>query len=270
MPAQIDITLSAQEKKQLEKQVRSKTTPVRWVERSRIILLAAKNIPNYKIAEELEIDANKVGRWRNRFFERGLEGIEKDLPRGANHGGKNSADQAKLRSKVIKITTQEKPKDGTHWTTRGLAKVMGINHSFINRVWREVGLKPHLVARFKVSSDPAFEDKLRDVVGLYVSPPENAVVFCVDEKSSIQALDRSQPGLPMKPGRAGTMTHDYKRHGTSTLFAALNTLTGDIIGERKKRHRHQEFLAFLKTVEKQTPKERPLHETSRICVEDLR
>ena len=132
MPAQIDITLSAQEKKQLEKQVRSKTTPVRLVERSRIILLAAQNIPNYKMAEELEIDAHKVGRWRNRFFERGLEGIEKDLPRGANHGGKNSADQAKLRSKVIKITTQEKPKDGTHWTTRGLAKVMGINHSFIN------------------------------------------------------------------------------------------------------------------------------------------
>ncbi len=132
MPAQINITLTAQEKKQLEKNVRSKTTPVRLVERSRIILLAAKNVPNYKIAEELEIDVNKVGRWRNRFFERGFRGIEKDLPRGANHGGKNSADQAKLRSKVIKITTQEKPKDGTHWTTRGLAKVMGINHSFIN------------------------------------------------------------------------------------------------------------------------------------------
>jgi transposase len=259
MPAQINITLSAQEKKQLEKNVRSKTTPVRLVERSRIILLAAKNVPNYKIAEELEIDVNKVGRWRNRFFERGLRGIEKDLPRGANHGGKNSADQAKLRSKVIKITTQEKPKDGTHWTTRGLAKVMGINHSFINRVWREVGLKPHLVAQFKVSNDPAFEEKLRDVVGLYLSPPENAVVFCVDEKSSIQALDRTQPGLPMKPGRAGTMTHDYKRHGTSTLFAALNTLTGDVIGECKKRHRHQEFLAFLKVVEKQTPKELDLH-----------
>ncbi len=259
MPAQIKIALSAQEKEQLEKNVRSKTTPVRLVERSRIILLAAKNVPNYKIAEELEIDVNKVGRWRNRFFERGLLGIEKDLPRGANHGGKNSADQAKLRSKVIKITTQEKPKDGTHWTTRGLAKVMGINHSFINRVWREVGLKPHLVAQFKVSNDPAFEEKLRDVVGLYLSPPENAVVFCVDEKSSIQALDRMQPGLPIKPGRGGTMTHDYKRHGTSTLFAALNTLTGDVIGESKKRHRHQEFLAFLKTVEKQTPKELDLH-----------
>lgn len=153
------------------------------------------------------------------------------------------------------MTTKSKPKDETHWTTRGLAKVLGINHSFVNRVWREVGLKPHLTAQFKVSNDPAFEEKLRDAVGLYMSPPENAVVFCVDGKSSIQALDRTQPGLPMKPGRCGTMTHDYKRHGTSTLFAALNTLTGEVIDQCKKWHRHQEFLAFLKTVEKQTPKE---------------
>ena len=259
MAAQVKITLSADEKKQLEKNVRSKKTSVRLVERSRIILLAAEDIPNYKIADELEIDVNKVGRWRNRFDQKRIQGIEKDLPRGGNHGGKNSVAQAKLRSKIIKITTQEKPKDGTHWTTRGLATVLGINHSFINRVWREVGLKPHLTAHFKVSSDPAFEEKLRDVVGLYLSPPENAIVFCIDEKSSIQALDRTQPGLPMKRGRCGTMTHDYKRHGTSTLFAALNTLTGDVIGQCMKRHRHQEFLTFLKAVEKQTPKELDLH-----------
>ncbi len=153
------------------------------------------------------------------------------------------------------MTTQEKPKSGTHWSTRSLANVLGINHSFVNRVWREVGLKPYLTSQFKVSNDPAFEEKLRDVVGLYLSPPENAVVFCVDEKTSIQALDRSQPGLPMKKGRCGTMTHDYKRHGTSTLFAALDTLTGNVIGQCVKKHRHQEFLAFLKIVEKQTPKE---------------
>ncbi len=232
---------------------------MRLVERSRIILLAADDIPNYKIAEELDIDVNKVGRWRNRFFERGIQGIEKELPRGGNHGGKNSADQAKLRSKIIRITTQEKPKGGTHWTTRSLAKVLGINHSFINRVWRDVGLKLHLTAQFKVSDDPAFEEKLRDIVGLYLSPPENAVVFCVGEKSSIQALDRTQPGLPMKQERCGTMTHDYKRHGTSTLFAALHTLTGDVIGQCMKRHRHQDFLAFLRTVEKQTPKGLDLH-----------
>jgi transposase len=140
-----------------------------------------------------------------------------------------------------------------------LAKVLDINHSFVNRVWREVGLKPHLTSQFKVSNDPAFEEKLKDVVGLYLSPPENAVVFCVDEKSSIQALDRTQPGLPMKPGRCGTMTHDYKRHGTSTLFAALNTASGEIIGACKKRHRHQEFLSFLKTIEKQTVKGLDIH-----------
>lgn len=259
MPAPIKIELSVEEKKQLEKNVKSRTTPIRLIERSRIVLLAAKGFPNYQIAEKLGIDVNKVGRWRNRFSASRFAGIDKDLPRGANHGGKNSTEQAKLRSKIIKITTQEKPKDGTHWSTRSLAKKLGINHSFVNRVWREVGLKPHLTSQFKISNDPNFEEKLRDVVGLYLSPPENAVVFCVDEKTSIQALDRTQPGLPMKPGRCGTMTHDYKRNGTSTLFAALNTLTGEVIGECKQKHRHQEFLSFLKAVEKQTPGELELH-----------
>jgi len=205
------------------------------------------------------MDINKICRWRNRFEQSGLPGIEKDLPRGGNHGGKNTGEQAKLRTKIIKMTTQEKPKNATHWSTRSLAKALGINHSFVNRVWRETGLKPHLTKYFKVSNDPLFEEKLHDVVGLYLSPPENAVVFCVDEKSSIQALDRTQPGLPLKRGRCGTMTHDYKRHGTSTLFAALNTVTGEVIGACKKRHRHQEFLEFLKEVDKQTPKELDLH-----------
>jgi len=259
MPAQVRIVLSRGERKQLEKNVRSRKTPVRLVERSKIVLLAAKNKPNYKIAEALAIDVNKVGRWRNRFADKRLPGIEKDLPRGANQGGKNSEEQAKLRSKIIKMTTQAKPKDATHWSTRGLAGVLGINHSFVNRVWREVGLKPHLTAQFKLSNDPHFEEKLRDVVGLYLSPPANAVVFCVDEKTSMQALDRTQPGLPMKRGRCGTMTHDYKRHGTSTLFAALNTLTGEVLGQCKQGHRHQEFLAFLRTVERQTPAELDIH-----------
>jgi transposase len=222
-------------------------------------LLAAEGMPNYKISQELEMNINKVGRWRNRFAENRFSGIEKDLPRGGNHGGKDAVKQARLRTKIINMTTQESPKDGTHWTTRGLAKVLGINHSFINRVWREVGLKPHLTEQFKVSNDPEFEEKLNDVVGLYLSPPENAVVFCVDEKSSIQALDRTQPGLAMKPGRCGTMTHDYKQHGTSTLFAALNTVTREIIGKCQQRHTHKEFLLFLKVVEKQTPKGLDLH-----------
>ena len=216
-------------------------------------------MPNYKIAEDLQININTVGKWRNRYAKDRFSGIEKELPRGGNHGGKDSAAQQRLRSKIIKITTSQKPKNATHWSTRSLAEKLGINHSFVNRVWREAGLKPHLVKHFKVSNDPAFEEKLRDVVGLYLDPPHNAVVFCVDEKSSIQALDRTQPGLPMKKGRCGTMTHDYKRHGTSTLFAALNTLTGEVIGECKSRHRHQEFLSFIKTVEKQTPKELSIH-----------
>ena len=259
MPAPIKITLDKPEREQLQINLRSGKTPIRLVERSKIVLMAADGMPNYKIAEALDIDVNKVGRWRNRYAENGLTGIEKDLPRGANHGGKDTIKQARLRSKIIRITTQKKPKDATHWSTRSLAKVLKINHSFINRVWREVGLKPHLTAQFKVSNDPHFEEKLIDVVGLYMNPPENAAVFCVDEKSSIQALDRTQPGLPMKPGRRGTMTHDYKRHGTSTLFAALNTITGEVIGSCKQRHRHQEFLSFLKVVEKQTPEKLDIH-----------
>ena len=259
MPAQVSIRLTAEITHQLEKNVRSRKTSVRLLERSKIILLAAQGVPNYRISQDLGININKVGRWRNRFADCGMNGIEKDLPRGGNHGGKDSAKQAKLRSKIIRVTTTEKPSDATHWSTRSMAKKVGAQHSFVGRVWKEAGLKPHLTATFKVSNDPDFEEKLHDVVGLYLSPPENAVVFCVDEKSSIQALDRTQPGLPMKPGRCNTMTHDYKRHGTSTLFAALNAATGEVIGECKKRHRHQEFLAFLKTIEKETDKNLDLH-----------
>jgi len=182
MPAPIKISLDEQQRKQLHKNIKSGKTPVRLVERSKIVLLAADGMPNYKIAVELQIDVNKVGRWRNRYAEKGIKGIEKNLPRGGNHGGKDTADQARLRSKIIKMTTQQTPKDATHWSTRSLAKVLQINHSFVNRVWREVGLKPHLTAQFKVSNDPHFEEKLVDVVGLYLNPPENAVVFCVDEK----------------------------------------------------------------------------------------
>ena len=211
-----------------------------------MILLAAKHIPNYQIAEQLNVDVNTVGRWRRRFAEHRLAGIEKELPRGNNHGGKDTQEQAKLRAKIIKITTSSTPKDATHWSTRSLGKKLGVNHSFISRVWKEVGLKPHLSEQFKVSNDPNFEEKLRDVVGLYLSPPENAVVFCVDEKSSIQALDRTQPGLPLKKGRAQTMTHDYKRNGTSTLFAALNVATGQIIGQCKKAASSSGVSEFLK------------------------
>ena len=166
MPAQVKVTLSEDDKKRLIKNTRCRTTPIRLVERSKIVLLASQGQPNYKIAQKLGIDVNKVGRWRNRFVENGFAGIEKDRPRGANHGGKNSEEQAKLRSKVIRITTQEKPEGATHWSTRRLARKLGLQHSFVHRVWREAGLKPHLTVNDKVSNDPNFEQKLHDVVGL--------------------------------------------------------------------------------------------------------
>ena len=259
MPAPIKISLDVNARAQLEKAINSHITPVRLIKRAKAIVMADEGMPSYQIAELLEVSKDSVGSWRKRYAEQGFSGILKDLPRGKNHGGKDSADQEKLRQLIIHKTTTEKPQGQTHWSTRAMAEAVGTNHSFVNRVWREAGLKPHLHKTFKLSNDPDFEEKLADVVGLYIDPPDNAVVLSVDEKSSIQALDRTQPGLPMKPGRCETFTHDYKRHGTSTLFAALNVATGEVIGECKSRHRHQEFLSFLKTVEKQTDPNLELH-----------
>lgn len=253
------IILSEEEVKKYKKQLRNGKTPIRLVERIKIILLAHEGMENQAIADKLNLSKNKVGRWRNRYAEGGFKAIEKNLPRGKNHAGKSSLGQLRLRNKVIRMTTQEKPANATHWSTRSLAKALNTTDTFVHRVWKSVGLKPHLTKTFKVSNDPLFEEKLHDVVGLYLDPPENAVVFCVDEKSSIQALDRTQPGLPLKKGRAETQTHDYKRHGTSTLFAALEVQTGQVIGRCKKNHRHQEFLSFLKEVERQVPPDKMLH-----------
>ena len=254
-----EITLSDSDKKILEKNTRSKAVSVRLAERSKIILMAAEGLENKVIAQKLNIPPNKVGKWRNRFSEGGIESISKDKPRGANHGGQDTAKQARLRQRIIKKTTQEKPDNATHWSTRTMAEALNTTHSFVNRVWQSVGLKPHLQKTFKVSNDPHFEEKLCDVVGLYLNPPENAVIFCVDEKTSIQALDRTQPGLPLKKGRCGTVTHDYKRNGTSTLFAALDVAIGSVIGECYQKHTHKEFLKFLKKVESETDEDKDLH-----------
>lgn len=261
MPAPVTLSLTEEERKDFQRRCRSGKTPARLKERLSIVLLADEGLSNNDIFECLPFGIHKIARWRNRFAESGLKGIEKDLPRGGNQGGADSNKQARLRKRVIEYTTNKDklPKGATHWTTRTLAARLHTNHMFVARVWKDYGFKPHLMRQFKISNDPDFEEKLEDVVGLYLNPPENAVVFSVDEKSSIQALDRTQPGLPMKPGRAGTLTHDYKRHGTSTLFAALNVFTGEVIGECKKRHRHQEFLSFLKAVEAQTPEDKALH-----------
>jgi transposase len=253
------ITLSDTDRKCLEKNLSSRSVSIRLAERSRIVLLAAEGLENKVIARRLNIAPNKVGKWRNRFAQEGLELISKEKPRGKNHSGKKTSSQVRLRQAIIRKTTQEKPDNATHWSTRTMANALNTTHSFVNRVWQSVGLKPHLEKHFKVSNDPHFEEKLCDVVGLYLNPPDNAVVFCVDEKTSIQALDRTQPGWPLKKGRCGTVTHDYKRNGTSTLFAALNVAIGSVIGECYEKHTHKEFLKFLKKVEAQTSKDKALH-----------
>ena len=254
-----EIALSKEERRRLESWATTRSTSVRLRERARIVLMAAQGMTNKEIAAELEVDANKVGRWRARVAKEGTSSIEKERPRGANHGGKNAKKQAQLRSEVVEATTQTTPNDATHWSCRSMARHLNTTHSFVNRVWRAHGLKPHLIRTFKLSNDPRFEEKLRDVVGLYLDPPHNAAVFSFDEKSQIQALDRTQPGLPMKKGRCATMTHDYKRHGTTTLFAALNMATGEVIGKTYRKHRHQEVLRFLREVEKTVPKEQEIH-----------
>jgi transposase len=247
------VTVTGEQRTTLRRWSRGRTTPMRLVRRARIVLLAAEGKQNIEIAGQLGIERTIVGRWRCRFVAKGLAGLEKDAPRGGRPA--NTA----LARKIVEHTTRCKPPNATHWSTNSLAQALGTSRSTVSRVWRANGLKPHLVKTFKVSNDPRFVEKLIDVVGLYLNPPERALVFCVDEKSQIQALDRSQPGLPLKKGRCGTMTHDYKRHGTTTLFAALNVAEGKLIGRCMPRHRHQEFIKFLRLIDKETPADLALH-----------
>ena len=223
--------------------------------RSKIILLAAQGKPNKEIVLELGVSRKMVGLWRTRFAENRRAGIEKDAPRG----GRKPTQREQLALAIIRKTTQEKPTDATHWSVRTLAQAMGISSSMVHRVWQANHLKPHLIKPFKISNDPHFVEKVIDGVGLYLNPPEHALVLSVDEKTSIQALDRTQPGLPMIPGRAGTLTHDYKRNGTTTLFAALEIAEGNVIGTCMPKHRHQEWIKFLKVIDATTPPELDLH-----------
>ena len=249
------ITLPEADREVLQRWTRGRSIPARLTLRAKIVLRAAEGGRNDVIARKLGTDRLLVGRWRNRFSKLGLAGIEKDAPRG---GRKPTARDA-IAAKIIEWTTQRKPHNATHWSTRILAKELGTSRAMVNRVWRANGLKPHLSRTFKVSNDRQFEEKLLDVVGLYLNPPEHALVLSVDEKSQIQALDRTQPGLPLKKGRCGTMTHDYKRNGTTTLFAALSTLDGQVLSTCMDRHRHQEWIKFLKLIDQQTPAELELH-----------
>ena len=249
------IRLRPGDRKELEGWVRARTTPQRRVERARIVLGSADGLSGRAIARKLGVSLPTVQRWLNRYEAEGLAGLE-DRPRP---GRPRTRITPEVEAEIVRRTLEEDPPSGTHWSTRLMAGAAGLHHSQVARIWRAHGLKPHRVRTFKLSSDPEFVEKLRDVVGLYVDPPERAVVFAFDEKSRIQALDRTQPGLPMKKGRCGTMTHDYKRHGTTTLFAALDVATGEVIHECMPRHRHQEFLRFMGEVEKRADPELDLH-----------
>lgn len=250
-----EIVLDQQERAALEKWSKGRSTPLRLVTRANIVLLAADGLENKVIGQRLNIGRDTVATWRQRFFSQRLAGIVQDAPRG----GRKPAARDNVTRQIVERTTQTKPANATHWSTRTLGKELGVSRSMVQRVWKAHGLKPHRVKTFKVSNDKQFVEKLQDIVGLYLNPPEHALVLCCDEKSQIQALDRTQPGLPIKKGRCGTMTHDYKRNGTTTLFAALELAEGRLIGTCMPRHRHQEWIKFLRQIEQETPPGLDLH-----------
>ena len=249
------IVLSPIERAEFERLVRSPSSSVRVVERLKIILLAADGLRNDEIAKKLGVNHETIGRWRGRFREMGFSGIMRD----ATRPGRIPKLADKTIEQIIEATLQTKPEGMSHWSSPLMAKSAQVSESSVLRIWRRNGLKPHLTKSFKLSNDPKFTEKLEDVVGLYLHPPEHALVLSVDEKSSIQALDRTQPGLPLSKGHAATMTHDYKRHGTTTLFAALSMLDGKIIQTCRPRHTHKDWLAFLRLIDKQTPQDKQLH-----------
>jgi len=250
-----DITVTRADRARLEGLVCDRNTSCKIVWRARIVLLSADGESVKAIARATGKSKPCVWRWQERFAQEGVDGLLRDKTRPA--GRKPLA--LKLKLKVLEMTACETPPNATHWSVRTMAKAVGISHTAVQRIWKEAGLKPHLVKSFKVSNDPMFEEKVTDIVGLYLNPPDRALVLCVDEKSQIQALDRTQPGLPLKKGRAATMTHDYKRHGTTTLFAALDVKTGKVIGDCLPRHRAAEFIGFLKRIDRSVKKSLAVH-----------
>jgi transposase len=249
------IVLEQNARRTLERHARGRSTPARVMLRSRIVLLAADGLQNKQIAAEMKIAPRTVALWRDRFLKFGIQGLLKDAPRP----GRTPTIAATIVTEVIEKTTQCSPANATHWSRSTMAREMGISDSTVGRIWRSHGLKPHRMESFKVSNDPEFADKLEAIVGLYLNPPEHALVLSVDEKSQIQALDRTQPGLPMKKGRGTTMTHDYKRNGTTTLFAALNTANGEVYGLCQQKHRHQEWLKFLRMIDQTIPAHKDIY-----------
>src|SRR6476660_53716 len=249
------ISIGAADRERLERLARGRNTPQKVVWRARIVLLAGDGLTAEGIAAAVGKSLLTVRRWRRRYVAKGVNGLLKDATRPSRIKPL-TPDKVK---QVVHMTLHEKPPNATHWSLRSMATAADISYSSVQRIWRAHGLKPHLVDTFKVSRDKNFAAKVEDVVGLYLNPPDKALVLCVDEKSQIQALDRTQPGLPMKKGRAGTMTHDYKRNGTTTLFAALDVLEGKVIGQCMQRHRHQEFIRFLNAVDRKVPAGKTIH-----------
>src|ERR1039458_8935969 len=249
------ITLDRKTRRQLEDLVGDGNTAQKIAKRARIVVMTAQGHGVTAIMREVGVSKSTVRRWQDYFVEASVEGLVK----GRSKPPGKKPISAAIKLEVVEKTVKERPANATHWSVRAMAQEMGISHTSVQRIWAEYGLKPHLVKNFKVSNDPAFAAKVEDIVGLYLDPPEKALVLSIDEKSQIQALERTQPGLPLKKGRAGTMTHDYKRNGTTTLFAALDLLQGKVIGDFHKRHRHQEFLSFLRCIDRKFPGKTVLH-----------
>lgn len=247
--------LTGEERQELIRLTRGRNTPQKVVLRSKIVLLADEGVNKRQVAERLDTSRPTVYLWLERFAGGGVDSLKKD----ATRPGRKPALSSEGELEIVEATLSEKPPNATHWSVRTMAEAKGVSRMTVHRVWKKYNLKPHLQSTFKISNDPHFAEKLEDIVGLYMNPPEKALVLSVDEKSQIQALDRTQPGLSMKPGKAGTMTHDYKRNGTTTLFAALNTLDGLVIGDCMKKHRSEEFVKFLNKINRDTDKKLEVH-----------
>lgn len=254
-PATPPLVITDSQREVLAHLARSRTAKHREVQRAKALLLAADGEPNTAIGAHVGVSATTVKSWRERFAVDGLLGLGVVA---AGRGRKPTISQEQI-AEIVRATLHDKPPGETHWSCRSMAAAQGVSPATVQRIWSARGIRPHRVKTFKLSNDPRFEEKLVDIVGLYLDPPEQAVVLCMDEKSQIQALDRTQASLPMKKGRAGTMTHDYKRNGTTTLFAALDVLSGKVIGQCLPRHRHEELLKFLRTIDREVPKGLQIH-----------
>ena len=249
------IILTPKEQETIDRWAKSRSVPLRLVQRARIIQLAADGVYNHEIAKRLNVSRPTVQLWRERFLAFRISGLEKDAPRP----GRVPKIPHKKVSAIVNATLHTKPPNATHWSTRAMAEAQNVSKDTVNRIWKQYNLKPHLVKKFKLSKDKKFLEKLYDIVGLYMNPPDKAIVYCVDEKSQIQALERTQPLLPLRPGMPERQTHDYMRHGTTTLFAALSMLDGTVIGDCMPRHRHQEFIRFLQLIDTKTPSDLDVH-----------